>query len=96
VRHNVPGGRFEVATYTASRCAAFTISNSGPVIPAGELSRLFQPFERLRAPAGRSGDGAGLGLAIVQAIAGAHDATIIAHARTGGGLGIEVAFPALD
>jgi signal transduction histidine kinase len=38
----------------------------------------------------------GLGLAIVQAIANAHDATVTAQARTGGGLGIAIAFPALD
>ncbi len=37
-----------------------------------------------------------LGLAIVQAIADAHGATVSARARAGGGLGIDVAFPALD
>ena len=45
---------------------------------------------------GPPGDGVGLGLAIVQAIADAHDATVTAQARPGGGLGIDVAFPALD
>ena len=96
VRHNVPGGRFDVATYTANGRAVFTIANTGPVIPAGELSRLFQPFQRLRAHAGPPADGVGLGLAIVHAIASAHDATLTAQPRTGGGLRIDVAFPALD
>jgi hypothetical protein len=40
-----------------------------------------------------SPSGVGLGLAIVQAIANAHDATLTAQARTGGGLRIDVAFP---
>ena len=96
VRHNIPGGRLDVVTYTDAGRAVFTIANTGPPIPAGELQRLFQPFQRLGSHAGPSADGVGLGLAIVQAIADAHDATVTAHARTGGGLGVDVAFPALD
>jgi K+-sensing histidine kinase KdpD len=41
-------------------------------------------------------DGVGLGLAIVQAIANARDATVTAQVRTSGGLGFKVAFPALS
>ena len=67
-----------------------------PLIPSGELTRLFRPFQRLSAHSARSVDGVGLGLAIVQAIANAHDATVTARAQAGGGLGIDVAFPALD
>jgi signal transduction histidine kinase len=95
IRHNIPGGRVDIVTYTAAGRATFTIANTGPVIPAGELIRLFQPFQRLTSQAGPSADGVGLGLAIVQAIANAHDATLTAQARTGGGLEIDVAFPAL-
>jgi signal transduction histidine kinase len=96
VRHNIPGGRLDIATYSAAGRATFAIANTGPLIPAGELPRLFEPFQRLTAHAGTSTDGVGLGLAIVQAIATAHDATITAYPRAGGGLGIDVAFPALD
>ena len=92
-RHNVPGGRINVATYTSAGRAIFTIANTGPVIPNGELTRLFQPFQRLISHACPSAGGVGLGLAIVQAIANAHDATITAHARTGGGLRIHIDFP---
>jgi signal transduction histidine kinase len=96
VGHNVPGGRLDIDTFTATGRAVFTIANTGPVISAGELCRLFQPFQRLGSHAGAAADGVGLGLAIVQAIADAHDATVAAHARNGGGLRIAVAFPALD
>lgn len=96
IRHNVPGGRLDISTYTAAGRATFTITNTGPVVPAGELTRLFQPFQRLSSHAGPSSNGVGLGLAIVQAIANAHDAALTAQARTGGGLGIDVAFSALD
>ena len=94
VRHNVPSGRFEVVTHACAGRATFAIANTGPVIPAGELARLFQPFERFT-PRG-SADGAGLGLAIVRAIADAHVATITAQPRPGGGLGIDVAFASID
>lgn len=74
----------------------FAIANTGPVIPASELTRLFQPFQRLTSKTAPAADGFGLGLAIVQAIANAHDATLNAQARIGGGLEIHVAFPTLD
>jgi len=96
IRHNVPGGRLDIATYTAAGRAVFAIANTGPTIAPGELSRLFQPFQRLRSDADPSADGAGLGLSIVQAIANAHDATVSAEVRVGGGLRIDAAFPALD
>jgi signal transduction histidine kinase len=93
-RHNIPGGSLELATYTIAGRAIFTISNTGPVIPTGDLSRLFQPFQRLSPHSRLATDGVGLGLTIVQAIANAHDATIAAQARNGGGLRIDIDFPA--
>jgi signal transduction histidine kinase len=94
VDHNIRDGRLDVATYTTAGRAIFTISNTGPVIPTGELTRLFQPFQRLSSHTAPSATGAGLGLAIVHAIAKAHGATVTAHARARGGLRIDVAFPA--
>lgn len=88
-RHNVPGGRIDLATGIEENRALISVSNSGPVIPAGELARLFQPFQRLR---GADAVGAGLGLAIVQSIADAHDSIVNARPRPGGGLEIEVSF----
>jgi signal transduction histidine kinase len=71
-----------------------SVSSSGPVIPAAEVDRLFQPFQRLgQRPARRDGHGLGLGLSIVRAIATAHAATITARPRPGGGLAIDVIFP---
>ncbi len=96
IRHNIVGGRIEVATGAESRRAHLTVANTGPAVPAGELERLFQPFQRLNSNANPSSDGVGLGLAIVRAIADAHDATVAALAQPGGGLEIDVTFPALD
>jgi signal transduction histidine kinase len=87
VRHNLPGGRLEVTTCLSAGRAVLRVANSGPLIPAVALRRLFQPFQRLG-----SNDGIGLGLAIVQAIADAHDANVTAEALSGGGLKVDVAF----
>jgi signal transduction histidine kinase len=72
------------------------VTNSGPVIPAGELDRLFQPFQRLddERTSGTDGRRLGLGLSIVQAIATAHAAEVTTLPRPEGGLQIEVRFPA--
>jgi signal transduction histidine kinase len=94
VRHNVAGGRVEVATRTEPGRAALVVANTGPLVPAAEIRRLFQPFERLDSSASRAGDG--LGLAVVQAVADAHRAIVTARPRPGGGLRVAVAFPALD
>jgi transcriptional regulator with XRE-family HTH domain len=75
VRHNVPGGRLDIATHTAQGRATLTIANTGPRIPADEVTHLFQHFQRLSSHADPTANGVGLGLAIVQAIANAHDAT---------------------
>lgn len=65
------------------------------MIPAGELTRLFQPFQRLSSHPGPPADGVGLGLVMVRPIANAHDATGTAQAQTGGGLTIDINFPAV-
>jgi signal transduction histidine kinase len=64
------------------------------VVPPGEIERLLQPFQQIGRQRVRHSDGHGLGLAIVQAIARAHDATLSAHPRPAGGLNIQVTFMA--
>jgi len=93
VRHNIPGGDIQVSTTTGQAGAVLSVANSGQVIPAAEVDRLFQPFQRLGARPARRDGGHGLGLSIVRAIATAHGAIITARPRPGGGLAIDVTFP---
>ena len=91
IQHNAPDGSVELTTSRVTGAAQLSVRNSGPAVPATEVERLFQPFQRL----GHDRTGAnrhGLGLAIVKAIAQAHRAKITAHARSGGGLDIAVSF----
>lgn len=94
IRHNRVGGRVEVTTGIEAGRAVLSVANTGPFIPGGELQRLFQPFQRLNSNPRSFSAGVGLGLAIVEAIATAHGALIAARARSGGGLEIQVGFPA--
>jgi signal transduction histidine kinase len=93
VLHNVPGGSVRVGTGTDQRCAALSVTNTGPVIAPAEIAALFEPFRRLGADRTADRDGLGLGLSIVDAIVTAHGATLRAQALPGGGLKIAVRFP---
>ncbi len=93
VRHNIPEGHVEITTGTRHQHAVLTVTNSGPTIPREEVPRLLQPFQRLHGTRTANASGNGLGLAIVDAIAGAHRATLTAQPRPGGGLTVEVTFP---
>lgn len=93
IRHNVTGGLVEIRTAMAAGAACLSISNTGPVIPPGEVERLFQPFQQLDGERTRHDGGHGLGLAIVASIASAHGATLAARPRPEGGLDITVTFP---
>ncbi|MFF5922140.1 ATP-binding protein [Streptomyces flavochromogenes] len=89
VRHNVPGGRVEVRTGPAG----VEVSNTGPEVPPETVPLLFEPFRRLTERTHAPGEGAGLGLSIVESIARAHDATTEAFPNPeGGGLTVRVRF----
>src|SRR5215472_5440958 len=93
IRYNVTGGRVAISTVSIAGKATLRISNTGAAISADQLERLFQPFQRLGGVRTPNGDGYGLGLSIVRAIASAHGATLTSRAQPEGGLDIEVSFP---
>lgn len=92
IRHNRPGGHARITTRTSGTRVTLTITNSGPVIPADQVQRLFQPFQKLASDRHGHRDGHGLGLAIVDAVARAHGAALTAEAHPEGGLCVTVRF----
>ncbi|HEY2167908.1 MAG TPA: HAMP domain-containing sensor histidine kinase [Jatrophihabitantaceae bacterium] len=92
IRHNVPGGWLRVTTGETAERVWLHVSNGGPVIAAGEVDTLFEPFRR----GGRlrtATRGAGLGLAIVRLIVEAHHGRLQAAAPPFGGLAIRIELP---
>jgi signal transduction histidine kinase len=47
IRHNTPGGRIDIQVTVGDGHPQLTVTNTGPVIPAGQVTRLLQPFQRL-------------------------------------------------
>jgi signal transduction histidine kinase len=93
IGHNVTGGHVRISTGATDGRAVLSVTNTGPIIPVGEIDRLFRPFERLDAHRIHHKDGHGLGLSIVGAIAASHQATVTAYPEPEGGLSVTVTFP---
>jgi signal transduction histidine kinase len=94
LRYNEPGGHVEVEVAAREGWSELRVANSGEVVPVGELDRLLQPFQRLAVERGTGGEGLGLGLSIVAAVAKAHQAVLEVSAGPVGGLSVAVRFPA--
>ena len=92
VRHNVDGGWLRVDTGVVEGRARLEVSSSGGVIAPGEVAGLFEAFRR-HGTARTARRGAGLGLAIVRAVAELHGGTARASARPDGGLVVTVDLP---
>ncbi|MEU2791558.1 HAMP domain-containing sensor histidine kinase [Streptomyces sp. NPDC007100] len=94
VRYNIAQeGWVEVTTEPQQGCAVLVVSNTGPAVPAYEVENLFEPFRRLRTERTGSDKGVGLGLSIVRSVVRAHDGSITATPREGGGLVMRVVLP---
>ena len=63
----------------------FVVEDDGPGIRADQRERVFDRFHRTDAARDRASGGAGLGLAIVRAIAEAHGGRVSAGASAEGG-----------
>ena len=71
----------------------FTVSDDGPGIPEPERERIFERFHRTDDARDRVAGGAGLGLAIVHAIADAHGGQVRALRSPLGGAQLELDIP---
>lgn len=88
-QHNLEGGFIIVRT----RGRTLTVENSGPHVDADEIPQLLEPFVRRGQRTSVRG-GLGLGLSLVAEIARAHVADLRLRPREGGGLVVDVLFPA--
>jgi len=94
IRHNITGGRVEVALAASTTEATLTVTNTGPPVAPDQVSRLLQPFQRGTPDRTAGPNGLGLGLSIVAEIAEAHGAGLDVRPGPEGGLTVVVSFPA--
>jgi signal transduction histidine kinase len=93
-RYNIAGGTVEISTTAHDTTSVLRVVNTGAVVPADMVERLFQPFTRLDDRTRH--DGFGLGLTLVSSIAAVHRGTVDATAVPTGGLDISVRLPRRD
>lgn len=93
LRHTPAGGRVEVRTEIgAAGVARLRVADSGPGLAASDVSHMFEPFYRVDASRQRA-RGAGLGLAVVAAVARLHGGTVKVDSAPGRGARFEVELP---
>ncbi len=73
--------------------AVVTVDDDGPGVDAGDRERVFDRFVRLDDARARTDGGAGLGLAIVRAVAEAHGGTVTLSTAALGGARTELRLP---
>jgi len=74
-------------------CAEVTVRDTGTGIPPEELPHLFERFHRVYGARGRSIEGSGIGLALVQELVRLHGGTISVTSEVGRGSAFRVAIP---
>ncbi|MFD6950871.1 two-component sensor histidine kinase [Nocardiopsis sp. TSRI0078] len=92
VRHTGPGSRLRVGSALSGGDVLFWVADQGPGIPVEEHGRIFERFSR-GGGASRGDRGAGLGLAIVRAIAEAHHGRVDLRSAPGAGSTFTLVIP---
>jgi two-component system, OmpR family, sensor kinase len=92
IRYAGDGGRVDVQAERVDGRLHVVVRDSGAGFSPELLDRIFEPFAR--ADGDRAGDGAGLGLAIVRAVAEAHGGSATARNLDDGGASVELDLPA--
>ncbi|KAJ3028687.1 UNVERIFIED_CONTAM: hypothetical protein HDU68_001107 [Siphonaria sp. JEL0065] len=71
----------------------FTVQDSGIGIPADQLKKVFQQFSRVEYAGGRSYEGSGIGLALVNDLVKTHNGSIKVESEIGKGTSFIVSIP---
>ena len=91
VSHTSAGDAVELGTELRDGRVKLWVRDTGPGVPEHEQKRIFERFVRLHR--GPAGEGAGLGLAITQAVATAHGGRVELDSRPGEGARFTVVIP---
>jgi two-component system OmpR family sensor kinase len=92
VQHTSDGDPIWLGSAAVADEVRLWVRDSGPGVPFADQERIFERFARAQASRRRS-EGAGLGLAIVRAIAEAHGGRVELSSRPGAGATFTVVIP---
>ena len=94
VRHTREGEAIWVGSSLVGEQARLWVRDEGPGVDPTDRDRIFARYARAGSTARRTGDGAGLGLSIVRAIAEAHGGRVELESRPGMGSTFTIVLPA--
>jgi two-component system, OmpR family, sensor kinase len=94
VDHTGPDGHIELSARRDGEKVILAVTDSGSGIPAAEVGRIFGRFTRVGTGRSRETGGFGLGLAVVKAIAEAHQGSVHVQSTVGQGSVFELLLPA--
>jgi PAS domain S-box-containing protein len=86
-------GEVEVALRSVGDHAELTVRDTGLGIPESELPRVFERFHRVEGACGRTHEGTGIGLALVDELVRLHGGTVEVESRVGKGTKFVVRLP---
>ncbi|SDH67642.1 PAS domain S-box-containing protein [Bradyrhizobium lablabi] len=86
-------GWIEVAVHADGADAVLVVKDSGVGIPEAELPRVFERFHRVEGQRGRTHEGTGIGLALVQELVHLHRGEIRVESKAGHGTTFIVTVP---
>ena len=86
-------GSVEVRLHDAGEHAEFYVRDTGVGIPSAELPRVFERFYRIEGTRGRTHEGTGIGLALVEELVRLHGGTVAVASRQGVGTTFTVTLP---
>ena len=90
--HTPDGTAVAVRVHNGDGSSVVEVHDDGPGMPSDVAARAFERFSRADAARSRNGGGAGLGLAIVQAIVHAHEGEVRMISAPGAGTTVTVEF----
>jgi signal transduction histidine kinase len=93
ITHSPAGGQVRASATLEGGRVCLAVQDTGPGFDASVLPRVFEPFATGPVSHGGSRPGAGLGLAIVRAVAEAHGGQAMAENPPGGGARVTVCLP---
>ena len=86
-------GGVEVTLRAAGGCAELSIIDTGTGIPESELPRIFERFHRIEGAPGRTHEGTGIGLALVDELVRLHGGVVRVESRLNFGTSFRVTIP---